>query len=135
MSDAVRRFAQRPAPPPDDARSLATMQREAAAAGATLANEGKGGLPSQAVLGAMRKAKFHCQICGRQENLSVHHKAHLAKPSARMARLWKKLPHADERGLAVACTDCHDRLHSRDRKGAFDGAGGEPAPALPADES
>lgn len=138
MPNAAQRFmaSRKPAPAapkargPGEQRALDTLRREAAAAGATLASDGEGGLPSSTVLGAMRKAEYTCQICGRQEDLSVHHKAKLEHPSKRMARMLGRLAGDDPNGLACVCTACHNRLHNRDRKGVFEGKDGEPAPAV-----
>jgi hypothetical protein len=103
--------------PPVEQRALKNLQREAEKAGATLASEGKGGLPPSMVLGAMRRDKFKCKRCGGQENLSVHHKAHLENPSPAMKMLGKNVDQrTDPRAIATICEACHDKIHDADRE-------------------
>ena len=101
---------------PDEQRALAKMQREAKAAGATLATGGEGGLPPSMVLGAMRRDGFKCKRCGGQSNLSVHHKAHLDNPSPKMKRLGESVDQRnDPKAIVTICENCHDGVHDEDR--------------------
>jgi hypothetical protein len=116
MSDVLRRFAAtipKPAPPDGgEARALERLRAEAAAAGATLAKEGKGGLPSSIALGVFRRDRYQCKKCGGREALELHHKADLKHPpSLRLARMSVGL---DPKTIVVVCAKDHDRIHSAD---------------------
>ncbi|MFM2151575.1 MAG: hypothetical protein RL199_10 [Pseudomonadota bacterium] len=116
MSDALRRFAATlPKPAPTDggeARALERMRGEAAAAGATLAKEGKGGLPSSTALGVFRRDEYRCKKCGLRDNLELHHKGDLKHPpSLRLARMSIGL---DPKTITVVCARCHDAIHQAD---------------------
>ena len=73
--------------------TLAKMQKEATAAGATLATGGKGGLPPSMVLGCLRKGAWKCSRCGGQKDLGVHHKAHRRVHTDRQAALIRRPTH------------------------------------------
>ena len=116
MSDVLRRFAATiPRPAPADggeARALDRLRAEAAAAGATLAKEGKGGLPSSTALGVFRRDRYQCKKCGGREMLELHHKGDLKHPpSLRLARMSVGL---EVRTICCVCEKCHDRIHSAD---------------------
>ncbi|MFM2153743.1 MAG: hypothetical protein RL199_2178 [Pseudomonadota bacterium] len=116
MSDALRRFAATlPKPAPADGgegRALERLRAEAAAAGATLAKEGKGGLPASTALGVFRRDEYRCKKCGLRENLELHHKGDLKHPpSLRLARMSVGL---DPKTIAVVCARCHDAIHQAD---------------------
>ena len=116
MSDLLRRFAATiPKPAPADGgegRALERMRAEAAAAGATLAKNGKGGLPASTALGVFRRDEYRCKRCGLRENLELHHKGVLKHPpSLRLARMSVGL---DPKTIAVVCARCHDAIHRAD---------------------
>jgi hypothetical protein len=116
MSDVLRRFAATiPRPAPVDggeARALDRLRAEASAAGATLAKEGKGGLPSSIALGVFRRDRYQCKKCGGREMLELHHKADLKHPpSLRLARMSVGL---DPKTICCVCEKCHDRIHAAD---------------------
>ena len=116
MSDVLRRFAATlPKPAPVDggeARALERLRAEAAAAGATLAKEGKGGLPSSTALGVFRRDRYQCKKCGGREMLELHHKGDLKHPpSLRLARMSVGL---DPKTICCVCEKCHDRIHAAD---------------------
>ena len=96
--------------------TLAKMQREAKAAGATLATGGRGNLPPSMVLGCLRRDNFACKLCGGKKDLTVHHKAHLENPSPKMVRFAKKVDQRnDPKAIVTVCTDCHTLIHNGDR--------------------
>lgn len=116
MSDVLRRFAATiPRPAPADggeARALDRLRAEASAAGATLAKQGKGGLPSSIALGVFRRDRYQCKKCGGREALELHHKADLKHPpSLRLARMSVGL---DPKTIVTLCASCHDSLHRAD---------------------
>jgi hypothetical protein len=116
VSDALKRFAATiPKPAPADggeARALDRLRAEAAAASATLAKAGKGGLPASTALGVFRRDEFRCKRCGGREALELHHKGDLQHPpSLRLARMSVGL---DPKTIAVVCARCHDAIHRAD---------------------
>jgi 5-methylcytosine-specific restriction endonuclease McrA len=116
VSDVLRRYAATiPKPAPADGgegRALDRLRSEAAASGATLAKEGKGGLPSSTALGVFRRDEYRCKRCGLRENLELHHKADLKHPpSLRLARMSVGL---DPKTITVVCAKCHDDIHRAD---------------------
>ena len=116
MSDVLKRFAATiPKPAPADggeARALDRLRSEAAAAGATLAKAGKGGLPASTALGVFRRDEFRCKRCGGREALELHHKGDLKHPpSLRLARMSVGL---DPKTITVVCARCHDQIHQAD---------------------
>ena len=116
MSDVLKRFAATiPKPAPADggeARALDRLRSEAAAAGATLAKAGKGGLPASTALGVFRRDEFRCKRCGGREALELHHKGDLKHPpSLRLARMSVGL---DPRTIVVVCAKDHDAIHQAD---------------------
>ena len=123
MSEAVIKLAKNRKPPPDDgqeqklspneAKALAKIQAEAKEKGATLATEGKDGLPPSLVLGVFRRDKWKCKKCGGQENLSMHHKA--GTPNLVSRALGKKGHSNDPNNLVTICEGCHDDVHEEDR--------------------
>jgi hypothetical protein len=116
VSDVLKRFAATiPKPAPADggeARALDRLRSEAAAAGATLAKAGKGGLPASTALGVFRRDEFRCKRCGGHEALELHHKGDLKHPpSLRLARMSVGL---DPKTITVVCARCHDAIHRAD---------------------
>lgn len=116
MSDALKRFAATlPKPAPVDGgegRALERLRAEAAAAGATLAKAGKGGLPASTALGVFRRDEYRCKRCGGREALELHHKGDLKHPpSLRLARMSIGL---DPKTIVTLCARCHDAVHSAD---------------------
>ena len=116
MSDALKRFAATiPKPAPADGgegRALERLRGEATAAGATLAKQGKGGLPASTALGVFRRDQYRCKKCGGRENLELHHKADLKHPpSLRLARMSVGL---DPKTIVALCASCHDTVHRAD---------------------
>lgn len=117
---ATRRKPEKPVPA-GEAKALERIQDEAAANGATLHSNGKGGLPSSTVLGIYRRDGWHCHKCGGKDDLTIHHKADvLASPYLR--RLHQIAGRTDQRNLATICHKCHDAIHQEAR------AAGEEAP-------
>lgn len=135
MSDLVadwqaKRAASRPKPKRTDdgggplwnaqeRAALRKMRREAKAGGATLHNDGRGGLPPSRVLGVMRRDEWRCKKCGGNQRLSLHHKSeHMADPKARArSRLLRREGRVDAASnLATICQSCHDAIHQEDRK-------------------
>jgi 5-methylcytosine-specific restriction endonuclease McrA len=116
VSDVLRRFAATlPKPAPADGgegRALERLRAAAAAVGATLAKEGKGGLPSSIALGVFRRDEYRCKKCGGREMLELHHKGDLKHPpSLRLARMSVGL---DPKTICCVCEKCHDRIHAAD---------------------
>ena len=108
--------------------ALKKMRREAKAAGATLDNNGEGGLAPSLALGVMRRDRFRCvnEDCPTpKKNLSLDHisghpKEIAADPEARHRKDLKlgiKLGHvAKMEALRTICARCHDRCHDRERE-------------------
>lgn len=121
MGDLAARFMQykrKPEPklPPSEAKALEKLRQEAAAHGATLHSKGQGGLAPSMVLGVMRRDEWRCKRCGRQEDLSVHHKGGVVS-SAYISRMGhRNTPNA----LAVICHPCHDAIHDKARAEGID---------------
>jgi len=104
---------------PKETKVLRTMQTEAKKAGATLASDGKGGLPPSLVLGVFRRDKWECKKCGGKKNLSLHHKVfHMEDPrqKAKAALVQKQGRRNDPEQLATICEDCHNKIHEEDRE-------------------
>jgi hypothetical protein len=107
--------------------ALKKMRREAKAAGATLDNNGEGGLAPSLVLGAFRRAGWRCEngdCPAPKKNITIDHiSGHAQEIKANPeARRRKDL----QRGIAaghvskpeaihVLCAACHDRVHDRER--------------------
>jgi len=119
---AARRKAGRAMLSEDEA--VATIQREAKAAGATLKNNGKGGLDPNLALATFRKAKWACENpdCPEPKKLldldhfSNHPKEIFADPDA-SAKLIKgaEFGKKDNKFLHCLCAACHNRVHDRER--------------------
>lgn len=104
-----------------------TIQREAKRAGATLKNEGKGGLDPALALKVFRRDKWRCSVddCkAPQKDLDLDHISGHAKeiqqdPEARKNPDLKKgvsLGHVDKAAaLHVICARHHDLAHERER--------------------
>lgn len=120
-------------PARDQARSkrkadaVRTIQREAKAAGATLAHDGKGGIDPAVALKVFRRAKWRCENpkCPDPrkdldlDHQSGHPKEILEDPEARKDsknRAAARDPDPkDDRYLHCICAACHDRVHDRER--------------------
>ena len=108
--------------------ALKKMRREAKAAGATLENNGEGGLAPSLVLGIFRRDHFRCvnEDCPTPkkdlslDHISGHPKEIAADPEARHRKDLKlgiKLGHvAKMEALRTICARCHDRCHDRERE-------------------
>ena len=107
--------------------ALKKMRREAKAAGATLDNNGEGGLAPSLALGVFRKGRWRCsntECPAPKKNITLDHiSGHPEEIAAdRGARNRKDL----KRGIAmghvnkldamhVLCAACHDSVHDRER--------------------
>ena len=122
---AGRRYAGKAA---SDAEIVATIQKEAKAAGATLANDGKGGLDPRLALERFRAADWRCgnKFCPTpKEDLDLDHTSGHPKEIFESLKSWKnsKLRAAatksdgpkDDRFVSVLCHLCHDSVHERER--------------------
>jgi hypothetical protein len=126
MSDTLARWHQLRQPEKEEApeprqneheqRALANMQREAKQAGATLANEGKGGLPSSLVLHVMRRDRYQCKVCGGKDSIGVHHKGGIVASKWLSQKGHENTPD----NLVVICDDCHDNVHEDAREEGID---------------
>lgn len=108
---------------PHEKNALAKLQAEAKAKGATLANGGKGGLPPSLVLGVFRRDKYACKRCGKQKDLSVHHKGGIVESKW----LSKKGHKNDPNNISVICTKCHDAIHQEAKREGNDSSQKKPA--------
>jgi 5-methylcytosine-specific restriction endonuclease McrA len=97
---------------PDQQKALDNMRAEAKAKGATLHNDGEGGLDATLALGVMRRDKYTCKKCGSKQDITLHHKGHLKNPVSR----WLKQKGRDngQGNIVVLCAKCHDQLHAED---------------------
>lgn len=130
MSELAQRIArisrerQSESMPVEERNALRKTREEAKAAGATLATDGEGGIPPSQALGVFRRCEWKCMLCGGQDDLSLHHKAHLENPSPKMKRLGRRLEKNDPKSLVACCAACHDNVHNADRANV---EGNEPA--------
>jgi hypothetical protein len=102
--------------------ALARLQKEAKEAGASLANDGKGGLPPSLVLHVMRRDEFRCKNCGKQEGLIVHHKGGIVRSKKLSDMGHKNIP----QNIDTVCEDCEDRQHDKAREDGVDSSQVEP---------
>lgn len=136
VSAWARRKGAGPRSPED--RVVRRIQREARAAGATLAHGGKGGIDPRVALKVFRRARYRCENpdCPAPrkgldlDHQSGHPKEILEDPKARKDPGDRAAARAgddpkDDRFLHVLCAKCHDRVHDRER--AID-AGKKPRP-------
>ena len=108
-----------------NAEVVATIQREAQAAGATLKNNGKGGLDPNLVLKVFRRDKYTCQVPNcktpKKDSDIDHiggHAAELEQDPEASAWLKEQAEKGKENtldGLHVLCGRHHDLVHQRDR--------------------
>ena len=108
-----------------DAEVVSTIQKEAKAAGATLKNDGKGGLDPNLALKVFRRDKYTCQVPNcktpKKEADLDHiggHAAELEQDPKAAAWLKEQAEKGKENtldGLHVLCGRHHDLVHSRDR--------------------
>jgi hypothetical protein len=104
------------------------IQREAKAAGATLAHDGKGGLDPKLALKVFRAAHWRCEnpYCPTpKKDLDLDHwTAHPKeifqdKDTIDDAKLRKGVKESggkkDDRFVHAICAACHDRVHERER--------------------
>ena len=103
-------------------KALAILQKEAKRAGATLAKDGKGGLPSSLVLGVMRRDGYTCKRCGKQDNLIVHHKGGIVRSKKLSAMGHKNVP----QNIVTVCESCEDAQHEQARRDGVDASQVEP---------
>jgi hypothetical protein len=111
----------------DKGAAVRTIQREAKEAGATLKNNGKGGIDPRLALKVFRRAKYRCEnedCPDPQKDLDLDHqsghpKEIKADPKARKdpkAAAAARAPDPkDDKHLHVLCAACHDRVHDRER--------------------
>ena len=124
----LHRWARRYAGRGSDDDTVAKIQREAKAAGATLANAGHGGLDPKLALRAFRKAGWRCgnPYCPTpKEDLDLDHSSGHPKEIFESLKQWKnpKLRAAatradgpkDDNYVSVLCAKCHDAVHERER--------------------
>jgi hypothetical protein len=107
--------------------ALKKIRREARLAGATLENNGEGGLAPSLVLGIMRRDHFSCcnDDCPTpKKNITIDHiSGHAdeiaADPKARKRKDLKRgiaAGHVNKmEALHTICAQCHDRVHDRER--------------------
>lgn len=108
-----------------DESVVATIQAEAKDAGATLKNDGKGGLDPRLALTVFRRDKWTCQVpnCKEpQENLDLDHiggHAHELEEDPEASTWLKEQAEKGKQntpdGLHVLCARHHDMVHQRDR--------------------
>lgn len=108
-----------------DADVVATIQREAKTAGATLKNDGKGGLDPNLALKVFRRDHFACGVPGcktPKESADIDHiggHAHELEQDPKAAAWLKKQAEKGKEntleGLHVLCARHHDMVHQRDR--------------------
>jgi hypothetical protein len=108
-----------------DAEVVATIQKEAKAAGATLANDGKGGLDPRLALKVFRRDHFACQVPNcktpkKDADLDhigghVHELEQDPKAAAWLKDQAEKGKENTPDGLHVLCSRHHDLVHQRDR--------------------
>lgn len=115
LADATRpqRIDSRRKTPAEEKAALRTIRKEAAAAGAVLHSDGKGGLPSTLVLGVFRRDQWQCKACGGREDLLVHHKGALENPTSRW--LLRKGKSNEANNIVTLCGKCHNGIHDDDR--------------------
>lgn len=124
----LARWAKRKAARDGTDPTVATIQKEAKAAGATLANDGKGGLDPAIALAAFRKAGWRCgnKYCPTpKEELDLDHSSGHPKEIFDSLKQWQnpKLRAAatkadgpkDDNYVSVLCAKCHDMCHERER--------------------
>lgn len=113
----MRDRPQRDSLAPGERVALRNLRQEARREGATLASDGKGGLPPSLALGVFRRDGFRCKRCGGREDLGLHHKA-FAEASPKWAAREKT---NDPRGIVVTCDSCHDAIHDEGREADKEG--------------
>lgn len=124
MGELAKRFVQTRRKPereeddlsPNEQRALDKLRSEAEAKGATLATDGKGGLPPSLVLGVMRRDKFTCKKCGKKKDIAVHHKGGVVKSKW----LDRKGHSNDPNNIVTICESCHDDIHEEAREEGVD---------------
>lgn len=104
---------------PEERRALMTLRAEARKKGTHLASGGKGGLPSSLVLNVMRRDDYKCKLCGKREDIGIHHKGGIEESEW----LKKKGHDNDPNNLVTICDECHDRIHEKARDEGVDSGG------------
>ena len=104
---------------------VATIQREAKAAGATLAHDGKGGLDPRLALKVFRRDHFACSVpnCKTPKDQAdldhigghAHELEQDPKAAAWLKAEAEKGKENTPDGLHVLCKRHHDMVHQRDR--------------------
>ena len=107
------------------AEVVATIQKEAKAAGATLANNGKGGLDPNLALTVFRRDKFSCRVPNcktAKKDVDLDHiggHAHELEEDPKAAAWLKEQAGKGKEntpdGLHCLCLRHHDLVHKRDR--------------------
>jgi hypothetical protein len=108
-----------------DDSTVATIQREAKAAGAELKNAGRGGLDAKLALKVFRRDKYTCKVPGcktAKEALDLDHiggHAHELEQDPKAAAWLKKEAAKGKQntpdGIHVLCGRHHDMVHQRER--------------------
>lgn len=137
MSDVLKRFldAKKPDEPAaeqpewqrglndQEQAALQKLQKLAKKAGATLANDGKGGLPPSLVLHVMRRDEFRCHRCGKSQDLIVHHKGGIVRSKKLSDMGHKNVP----QNIVTVCESCEDAQHEQAREDGVDASQVTPA--------
>ena len=106
----------------NEQRALELLRKGAEKASATLANDGKGGLPPSLVLHVMRRDHYTCKRCGTRENLIVHHKGGIVR-SERLSEMGhRNVP----QNIVTVCEKCEDAQHEQARRDGVDASQVEP---------
>jgi hypothetical protein len=122
MSDISKRYA---AKVMSDDAIRAKIRRMAKLAGATLANDGKGGLDPKLALEAFKRGKFRCSVPGcktPKDKVDLDHiggHAHELEDDPQAAAWLKaeaeKGKENTPEGLHTLCARHHDMVHQRER--------------------
>lgn len=105
----------------EERMAFVKIRREAAEAGAILANGGRGGLPPSFVLNVLRRDKYRCKIHGdrgegEHGGLTLHHKGGIVESEW----LSKKGHKTELNNLVTICSQGHDQIHTEARENGDD---------------
>ncbi len=96
--------------------TLEVTQAEARRYGATLENDGHGGLDPKLAQKVFRKFGYKCARCGTRKNISLHHKGGILD-----SKKLDDMGHENTvRNLACLCAKCHDKIHDMAREKGID---------------
>jgi 5-methylcytosine-specific restriction endonuclease McrA len=96
--------------------TLEQTQAEAKRYGATLENDGHGGLDPKLAQKAFRKGGYKCARCGTRKNISLHHKGGIID-----SEKLDEMGHENNvENIAVLCPKCHDFIHEKARERGID---------------